>query len=349
MNPNENYPEAGPIDAVITWVDGSDPAHIAKREAALLRDRGWSLTAIPAGRAATRFTDNGELGYCIAAIRRFVPWIRTIHVVTDAQRPSFLDDCTCRDLRVGIVDHTEIFRGYEWALPTFNSRSIETMIHRIEGLADRFLYFNDDFLIMKPTDPDAFFRGSRVVLRGDWLPLPQFGRIRMLVSGLANHVLERILGRQRPMHILPQIRSAQMAGITGHFLKTHHIPFPVLRSTIEGYFEENPAAMTANIQHRFRNMRQFNTMPLSVHLEIASNNHVFESDSEHLTLAFTGRKAPAATQALSDIERNHPRFLCLQSLDRASEKQRERVHRLLRSVIGDLAQKDQPDFRPNQL
>jgi hypothetical protein len=43
------------------------------------------------------------------------------------------------------------------ALPTFNSHAIETSLHHIPGLAEHWLYFNDDFFLGRPLRPEALF------------------------------------------------------------------------------------------------------------------------------------------------------------------------------------------------
>src|SRR3954454_11714101 len=74
------------IDAVITWVDGADPAHQQRLSAYLAQ-----IGSTRGGRAhTTRFNDAGELDYCLASLLRFAPWLRRIHVVTDMQVPRQL-------------------------------------------------------------------------------------------------------------------------------------------------------------------------------------------------------------------------------------------------------------------
>ena len=60
-----------------------------------------------------------------------------------------------RPPRVNVVDHGEILPAD--ALPTFNSHAIETALHRIPGLAEHLLYFNDDFFLGRPIRPEALF------------------------------------------------------------------------------------------------------------------------------------------------------------------------------------------------
>jgi len=136
-----------PIDAVYTWVDGSDP---------LWQERRKQYEPVEALHEASagdhRYTDRHELRYSLRALAEFAPWIRHIYVITDGQRPNWLVD----DDRLTVVDHRQIFAA-DGALPTFNSHAIETRLDRIEGLAEHFLYLNDDVFLGVPLAPDDFF------------------------------------------------------------------------------------------------------------------------------------------------------------------------------------------------
>jgi hypothetical protein len=55
-------------------------------------------------------------------------------------------------------------------LPTFNSNVIESYLHRLPGLSERFLYFNDDYYLGAPLAPtDLFAADGRVRVCGTWL------------------------------------------------------------------------------------------------------------------------------------------------------------------------------------
>lgn len=138
-----------PVDAVYTWVDGSDPAWNAAREARLARMPDAAHRKESSGQA--RFISRDELRYSLRSLHLFAPWIRTIHLVTAGQVPPWLAD----DPRIRIVDHREILPPD--ALPTFNSHAIETSLHKVPDLAEHFVYLNDDFLLGRPLPPHAFF------------------------------------------------------------------------------------------------------------------------------------------------------------------------------------------------
>lgn len=145
-----------PIDVVYTWVDGNDPVWDASRRDRLTSLSGDSATAQSresSGRA--RFVARDELRYSFRSLHLFAPWVRRIHLVTAGQTPPWLD---VDHPMINVVDHREILPAD--ALPTFNSHAIETALHRIEGLAEHFLYFNDDFFLGRAVRPDAFFSPS---------------------------------------------------------------------------------------------------------------------------------------------------------------------------------------------
>lgn len=143
---------SGPIDAVYTWVDDADPAWRMRRAAAQGVDLNLSADALDAAR--TRSHD--ELRYSLRSLSAYASWIRHIWVVTDDQVPSWLDTA---QPGLTVVSHKEIFTDPE-VLPVFNSHAIESQLHHIPGLADSFLYFNDDVFLGRPVRPDAFFWGN---------------------------------------------------------------------------------------------------------------------------------------------------------------------------------------------
>lgn len=106
--------------------------------------------------SASRFEDNEELRYSLRSIERFAPWVRHIYIVTNGQIPYWLN---LENPRVTIVTHDEIFVNHSH-LPSFSSPAIESNIHRIPGLSDKFIYMNDDVMFGKEVWPDDFYTYS---------------------------------------------------------------------------------------------------------------------------------------------------------------------------------------------
>jgi hypothetical protein len=323
------------IDAVITWVDGADPAHAQKRARIL----GADAAASHAAAQATRFGDSGEIAWCVASLLRFAPWLRRIHIVADAQQPAFLERIAHTALaeRVRLVDHRDIFEGYEQYLPTFSNRSIEAMLHRIPGLAARFVYLNDDFMLLQPVQPEDFFRGESVVLRGRWrdgAARARWQRWRATVSKLlrGGRAPARVA---RPGQHEAQQLSARMAGFPARYFQFPHCPAPLRRDTIAAWFAGHPAALEKNLSFRLRSAEQFLTVALANHLELARGSALVDNRLQTLRLQ-PAREGEAALRAALARTDGDPAlaFLCVQSLDEASEAQRRIVFDFLERRIG---------------
>ncbi|MCH8550218.1 MAG: Stealth CR1 domain-containing protein [Balneolaceae bacterium] len=323
------------IDAVITWVDGDDPIHKKKKKRVLKelgRKRKRSSTSLPTGRDKTRFLNNGELKYCIDSIRKFAPWIRTIHIITDNQVPEFITESYMAENQIQIVDHREIFRDYEWALPTFNSRTIETALWRIRDLAPQFIYLNDDFVLTSEVFPEDFFKDDKVVLRGEWMPILSYGRFRIKMNEWVSLFAKKVLGITRSMNLLLQIRSAELAGLSKRYYRAHHLPHPIRRETLKDFYEGNGKVFEKNIKYRFRNMNQFSSVYLARHLEIKQKKAILKGLGGYLMLNGETDFSFTIRRKLRQIESGEIRFLCVQAFEHFSEEWQEEIDERLTRV-----------------
>lgn len=230
------------IDAVILWTDGSDPS-IGGKLKSYASAQALESEAVA---APTRFSSNGELQRCVRAIRRFAPFINRIFIVTDGIDPH-IEGTT-------VVDHKVIYRGYEYALPIFCSRAIETLIWRIPGLSERYIYFNDDFILRRPCSESDFFDSDSLICRAHLFSQP-LARLAGAVSGRYGY--KQTLAE-----------SARLMGRRWSFLYTGHLPHPQFRSLFERYYADNEPVMRANASARFRAKGQFNPAALGYYLAL---------------------------------------------------------------------------------
>lgn len=144
-----------PIDVVFTWVEDKDPVWQAKYRTAN------NQVTTPPGLYSTdsaRFSNHNELYYSVHSVEKFMPWVQTIYIVTDAQSPPWLSEQN--HPKIKIIDHTEIIdKQY---LPTFNSHVIEANLHKIPNLSEHFIYFNDDVFVARPLKAEHFFRANGI-------------------------------------------------------------------------------------------------------------------------------------------------------------------------------------------
>lgn len=321
------------IDAVITWVDGNDQDYLKKKGIFLKGKRDQSKTELVTGRDHTRFMDNGELRYSVHSILKFAPWIDRIFIITDQQRPHYFSETFMADHRISVIDHKVIFEGYEWALPTYNNRTIETALWRVPGLSEKFIYFNDDFILTEKVEPSDFFKGDKVVLRGEWKKMHRYGASRIFLNRLYSRLLRSFFGITRSLHHLQQIRSAELAGMDERYFRFPHVPHPLRRSTLESYFSGFPKQFEDNILYKIRDAKQFSSVFLAHYLEISANNADL-NDTANVTM-LNGELDGSffLNKKLKKIMQGNCTFLSLQGFENFSKSRRGRIRKVLDGII----------------
>ncbi len=148
--------EKNKIDFVITWVDGADPIWYKQKQETLKKQGCFVEENIDNG--AARYRDWDILKYWFRGVEKFAPWVNRIHFVTYGHLPEWLNE---KHPKLHIANH-EDFIPAEFR-PTFNSHPIEWNFHRIEGLTEDFVYFNDDMFLVKAVSPEDFFQNGKPV------------------------------------------------------------------------------------------------------------------------------------------------------------------------------------------
>lgn len=142
----------GPIDIIIPWVDGSDPEWQAEKEKYMQKTE-----ADADANSIVRYQSWDNLQYLFRGIEKFMPWVNKVYFVTWGHLPEFLNaDCP----KLQIVRH-EDFIPKEY-LPTFNANVIESNFHRIEGLSENYIYFNDDMFPLTSIAETYYFKNDKV-------------------------------------------------------------------------------------------------------------------------------------------------------------------------------------------
>lgn len=262
MHNNDDYP----IDIVIAWVDGSDPEWKALKDS---YDSGFAGAATDntvrtdSDDSDERYRDWDILKYLFRGIENCMPWVRTIHFVSCGQIPVWLN---VSHPKLHLVSHTDYIPSQY--LPTFNSHTIELNFHRIEGLSEHFIYFNDDMFITSPLDRHDFFIGGKPV---DMLAL------QPVVANPQNEVMSHIylnntlaiarhFNKYDNMHQYPHnyfnihypMKNYVYNNLervfplyTGFY--TTHGASPLCISTYKEVWEKEHDLLDATCSHRFRN------------------------------------------------------------------------------------------------
>ena len=235
------------MDVVITYVNGLDPVWRAEYGKYV----GESLLE-------KRYRAWGTLKYLLRGIQSCIPFVRNVFLVvsSDSQVPEWADRGNLH-----IVIHRDIIP--ERFLPVFSSPAIEVFLHRIPGLDEEFLYFNDDMFPLMPCDSADFFRDGRGVI------------------GMTRHLLAGNMFKRQCKVASDMARKALGMPKSLFFLRPQHICSPMSRSLSEEAYKslENEILSTVTRLRSPENMNQYyylDYMFLSGRLipERVSNKHI---------------------------------------------------------------------------
>lgn len=211
------------MDAIITYVNGLDPE--------------WQKEYADAvgGKALTkRYRDWGTLKYLLRGMEKHIPSIENVYLLVsrESQVPEWVD----RE-NLHIILHEDIIP--KQFLPTFNSTTIEMFLHRIEGLGEEFLYFNDDmFPVMDCSHEDFFVNGKSAI-------------------GFAHHIFATGGYKKRVRNSDRQSRLVLGKKHGLFFVRPQHTCSPMLRSQSETIYAKSKDKIF-NVVSKLRTNDNFN-------------------------------------------------------------------------------------------
>ncbi len=135
------------MDFVMIWVDGNDPQW---------KEQFYRYRNLNGDKRETCFRDWNNLRYWFRGVEKYTPWVENVYFVTCGHYPTWLN---LDHPKLHFVKH-EDFIPMKY-LPTFNANTIELNLHRIKGLSEQFVYFNDDLFIVNKINRNRFFRNNK--------------------------------------------------------------------------------------------------------------------------------------------------------------------------------------------
>ena len=294
------------IDAVITWVDGSEPNYQRK-----LKEHLSNNDTIK-----RQYLQANEINLCVASIAKYAPFIRKIFILTDKQSPN-LDNVKhiVSKEKIEIVDHEEIFRDNIEFLPTFNIRSIDALLFRIKDLSEKFIYFNDDMFLVKKTNLEDWFVGDKAVLTGNWVKTYNKKPIKIISQKIKSFF------NMRPSFNASQSKAANIAGFNSKYFKSYHCGRPQIKSVIKDFYNKNPEKLVDQIKYKFRDDRQYMPYSLCWHLLIKKTLFIESSISKLVEIKKARELSPRQLiNLLNKIDTQADiKFLNIQDLNLASD------------------------------
>ena len=245
------------IDFVIPWVDGSDPIWLnTYNHFAHLEDKRYNATG-------ERFRDWGLLRFWFRAVEKYAPWVRTIHFVTCGQIPSWLNTT---HPKLHLVDHDQYLPSRY--LPTFSSDTIDLNFHRIDGLSEHFVYFNDDMFLSAPVQPSDFFIHNlpREMSVRNHPPRYELGHVVLNDINLINRNLDFHSGYRKNLWKWYNYRYG-LWGLRNLFfipykdftgMKETHLPYSLQKSTYEIVWDKCGIDLEETSLRKFRSVLNAN-------------------------------------------------------------------------------------------
>jgi hypothetical protein len=306
------------VDAVYLWVDDQDEAWAAKRAkyAPVVNSESSAISS-------SRFRQFGELVASISMLAKHAPFIRNVHIVVDGQKPDLSSLPSNLPFNIVITNHKE-FMPAEY-LPTFSSRALTANLHRIVGLAEHFLYMNDDVFIAMPSTASDWFTLTGVRLRYTNTALPSKESLepdevvynaRWKTNELAQHE------KWQTIEGMPQ-----------------HGPHPMLKSVMHKLWEKFPNEMKNVSAARFRTADGI--LPEWLHNLCALNDSKaeFGPDSGYKYIAINKKQSLAAITSML-LNRGKVLTVCLNDVSELSKREAlsdarlaRRFHRVLRLMV----------------
>ena len=243
------------IDFVIPWVNGADTAWLEKKSKYDNNTDGDTKI--------NRYRDWETLKYWFRGVEKFAPWVNKIYFISDQQVPAWLNT---NNEKLVVVDHKDYIPAKY--LPTFSSHPIELNLHRINGLSEQFVYFNDDFFLLQPILTTFFFVNQKpcddailspIIIEGK----DTIGKICANNMGIINshfNKKEVMCDKFKWFHYKYGIQMLRtLCLLPWHHLPgffNDHLPQPFLKSTFETVWNKEEEVLDRVCKNKFRNYNE---------------------------------------------------------------------------------------------
>lgn len=305
-NSRLHYGGGTDIDVVFTWADATPEWLQAKQK--LLAPA--TITTEPASRIPLPCGDSCEIHFAARLVRKNMPWVRHIWILTQRPQNPNIPGTTVVHHDQGVLPKA--------LLPTFNSHAIESGLHRIPGLADRFVYFNDDNFVCRPLTPEHFFtkdgnpllRSNGTYLQSKLMTLPLTNGYRFAWRNLHTLIQTRLQREQGP------------------YIMLHH-PCAITKEVMHDAEELFSKEWRDTAATRQRDI--FNIPPVGTALNVGvirNKVHVLTDNDVYHTVVHRPLKAYEA----EEFKKEPPHFLCTNAEDQM-ENWREVVQPLLMHML----------------
>ncbi|MEY1088326.1 Stealth CR1 domain-containing protein [Morganella morganii] len=257
------------IDFILPWVDPTDPVWQYEKKQ---HEKKYNLDQTDSNSPA-RYRDIEILKFVLRSIEKNCPWFNKIYIITAGHFPIWLD---INSDKLELIKHSDLYFNKSH-LPTFNSNSIEMNLAKLNQISDKFVYMNDDLVIMNPLKESRFFKNNKPVdfLCHGWMKRGYlFSKIRKIdtfVSSVNNnlHLINKKMSPRNLSNNLLFDSSYSLKNKISNFiflrllnrylwLEHWHHPQPYMKKTIIDVYNEFSNEMMECSKNKFRSMSDLN-------------------------------------------------------------------------------------------
>lgn len=246
------------IDFVIIWVDGNDVEW--------QKEKNKYSEKLDDDARKIRYREWNNLKYWFRGVEKFAPWVNRIHFITCGHLPKWLN---IENKKINIVKHSDYIPSKY--LPTFSANPIEDNLHRIEGLEEKFVYFNDDMFLINYTKKEDFFKkglpcdaavlnpiiptGNDII---DYILLNDFSIINRHFNKkeVFSKNWAKWFNLKYGLYLTKTINLMQWRQFPG--FRYSHLPTSFLKSTFEEVWKEEYDILDKTSMNKFRNKEDVN-------------------------------------------------------------------------------------------
>ncbi len=320
------------IDFVIIWVDNND-INWQKEKNQYSPNSSDDFREI-------RYRDWDNLKYIFRGIEKFCPFVNRVHLVTCGHYPSWINkECS----KLNLVSHRD-YIPQEY-LPTFSANPIETNLHRIEGLAEQFVFFNDDTFILRDMKPTDFFKNGKPCDAAIENPIVPSGKDiidYILLNDM--EIINKYFNKRKCVknnfskwynlkygaYLAKTISLLQWPNFVG--MRYSHLPSSLLKSTMEEVWQKEYDALNRTGLNKFRNKEDLNQYVFT-NWQMVSGNFTPRSTKigKFFLITDDNRKI------ISTIKKQKYKMICLN--DNAEihdfEKTKKEINDSFETILGD--------------
>ena len=305
------------IDLVYLWVDGNNPEWLAKRAAFLDGKTDNSLTT------SRSYLNNDELKYSLRSVERYAPWIRNIFILSDNQKPKWLD---ISNPKIKIIDQNDILPNK--SLPCFNSNVLEHFLYKIPNLSEHFLLSNDDMFLNRTVLPNTFFAADGFpIIRLNRKP---FRRFRWFLR-------EQILKKPHKLYSKALFNAAELVknkfGVFYNGLPHHNIDSYLKSDCLrvsEQIFKDEIDLMKMNHVRSSNDIQRVIYSYVALAEKRGHLQHVTSKDSLHVHIQ--------KERHYERLEKINPTFFCMNDTEYADDNDRMKLKEWLNNRFANKSQ-----------